>query len=225
MSVFKLENISKVYGNDKEKKLRVNALQDIDLTIESGEFTALVGASGSGKTTLLNIMSGLDVQSAGKALVKGTDISKMTDAALSNFRRDHIGFVFQSHNLISVLTVEENVEYVMILQGITPAERRVRVQEVLADLGLEGREKSFPRALSGGQSQRVAIARAMASKPDIILADEPTANLDSKMGTALIEKMKMLNQKYGTTFVFSTHDPIIMERAERLVTLQDGRIV
>lgn len=220
--VFSLENVSKIYGHKTETQ--VHALTDINVGIGRGEFTAIVGPSGSGKTTLLNIMSGLDSMTMGKVYLEGEDLSLMSSAAMSDYRRDHIGLIFQAYNLIPVLTVEENIEYVMLLQGIDTKERRQRVASILAEVGLEGKESRFPNELSGGQQQRVAVARAMVSRPSIILADEPTANLDSVAGTALLDVMSKMNEKYGVTFVFSTHDKKIMDRAHRLIILRDGKV-
>ncbi len=222
-TLFELTDVYKRYGNSKETM--VNALEGVSLKIERGEFTSIVGPSGSGKSTLLNILSGLDVCTEGIVKLSGKELSAMRGAELSDFRRDHIGFIFQSYNLIPVLTVKENIEYVMVLQGENAKKRKERVSEVLKELGLEGKENRLPRELSGGQQQRVAVARAIASKPEIILADEPTANLDSKTGAELVEMMKTLNVNHNTTFVFSTHDPIIMDRAKRLIVLKDGKIV
>jgi putative ABC transport system ATP-binding protein len=221
-SVFEVKNLNKTFGDNEENLVR--ALNKVDLKIKKGEFSALVGPSGSGKTTLLNIMSGLENPTSGSVFLDGEDISHLTGDQLSDFRRDHIGFIFQAYNLIPVLTVKENIEYIMLLQGVDKNTRSQKVRSILKDVGLEGKEDRFPTQLSGGQQQRVAVARAMVSMPNIILADEPTANLDSKTGMALVDMMKDLNEKYGTTFVFSTHDPIIMERAKRLVTLKDGAI-
>ena len=215
------EGVSKVYDADG---IPVNALNGVDLTIQSGEFTAIVGPSGSGKTTFLNIISGLDVPTEGKVSLAGRVISEMSGNELSDYRRDNIGFIFQAYNLIPVLTVEENVEYIMLLAGVPKAERHKRVVAMLEAVGLEGVEDRLPTQLSGGQQQRVAIARAMVSEPTIILADEPTANLDSKTGTDLLEMMYSLNTETGMTFVFSTHDPLVMESAKRLVTLRDGQV-
>ena len=220
--VFELNDVYKIYGETKITK--VNALNGISLNIKKGEFTAIVGPSGSGKTTMLNIMSGLDNPSRGEVRLAGSDITKLTGNEMSDFRRDHIGFVFQAYNLIPVLTVYENVEYIMLLQNVDPATRKEKVTSVLNEVGLIGMEGRFPSELSGGQKQRVAIARAIVSGPDIILADEPTANLDSKTGTELIEMMKRLNKEKKYTFIFSTHDPIIMERANRTIFLKDGEI-
>ena len=215
------ENIKKYY---KGNGLEVQAVRGIDLTIKSGEFSAIVGPSGSGKTTFLNVISGLDTPTEGKVWLKGKLISEMSGRELSDFRRDNIGFIFQAYNLIPVLKVEENIEYVMLLQGIEKSERHRRVMEMLNYVGLTGLANRKPPHLSGGQQQRVAIARAMVSKPSLILADEPTANLDSKTGAGLLDMMRELNQKTGMTFLFSTHDPMVMERARRVITLKDGHI-
>lgn len=220
--IFQLNVINKIFGDTPDTE--VKALSQIDLSISKGEFTSLVGPSGSGKTTLLNIMSGLEKATSGEVLLLGKDINSMTENELALFRRDHIGFIFQAYNLIPVLTVKENIEYTMTLQGVSEQERKSRVAEILSLVGLEGKESRFPYQLSGGQQQRVAVARAIVAKPDIILADEPTANLDSKTGAALVDLMLELNEKFKITFVFSTHDPIIMDRAKRLVTLHDGKI-
>jgi putative ABC transport system ATP-binding protein len=215
------EGLKKDY---REGGLTVQAVRGVDLTIRAGEFTALVGPSGSGKTTFLNLISGLDVPTAGRVWLKSKLISGLSGRELSDLRRDHIGFIFQAYNLIPVLTVKENVEYVMILQGVPPAVRRERVKEILGEIGLPGFEKRFPPKISGGQQQRVAIARAMVSRPDLILADEPTANLDSHTGAELLDMMRVLNRRTGMTFLFSTHDRMVMERADRVITLKDGRI-
>jgi len=215
------EGLTKDY---REDGLVVPAVRGIDLTIKAGEFTAVVGPSGSGKTTLLNLISGLDSPTEGKIWLKGRLISNMTGDELSDLRRDHIGFVFQAYNLIPVLTARENIEYVMLLQGVPEEERRTRIREILAEVGIAGFEKRFPPKMSGGQQQRVAIARAMVARPELILADEPTANLDSATGSELLDMMRDLNRKTGMTFVFSTHDPMVMERADRVVSLHDGRV-
>ena len=215
------EGVTKVYAADG---IPVNALGGIDLTIRSGEFTALMGPSGSGKTTFLNIISGLDNPTEGKVWLAGKVLSDMSGNELSDFRRDNIGFIFQAYNLIPVLTVEENVEYIMLLQGVSKAERHERVTSMLESVGLKGLANRNPTQLSGGQQQRVAIARAMVSEPAIILADEPTANLDSKTGADLLAMMDRLNAETGMTFIFSTHDPMVKESARRLITLRDGQI-
>jgi len=203
---------------------RVAALDNVSLEIARGEFTAIIGPSGSGKSTLLNLFGGLDAPSSGVVELAGTNIARMSGRELSDFRRDHIGFIFQAYNLIPVLSAAENIEYIMLLQQVPARERRARVVEMLALVGLEGLGDRRPAQLSGGQQQRVAIARAIASSPDIILADEPTANLDSKTGMGLLDTMRELNTSLDMTFVFSTHDQKIMDRATRLITLQDGRI-
>ncbi len=217
-----VHKIFKVFG---EGETEIQALRNVDLDIKRGDFAAIVGPSGSGKTTLLNILCGLDNVSSGEIKVSGRSLQEMSGSELAQFRREHIGLVFQAYNLIPVLTVLENIEYVMLLQHVPAVERKERVHTFLAELGLEGKENRFPAELSGGQQQRVAIARAMVSKPDIILADEPTANLDSETGGQLLEMMRKFNDELKMTFVFSTHDPQIMERAKRLTTLTDGRIV
>jgi len=220
-NIIHTEDIKKSY---KDNGLEVPAVRGVDLDIGPGEFTAVVGPSGSGKTTLFNIISGLDTPSGGKVWLEGKLLSEMKGRELSDFRRDHIGFIFQAYNLVPVLTVEENVEYIMLLQGIKKPERHKKVLEILEQIGLKGYEKRFPPKLSGGQQQRVAIARAMISHPSLILADEPTANLDSKTGAALLDIMGDLNQKTGMTFLFSTHDPMVKEKAYRVITLKDGKI-
>jgi putative ABC transport system ATP-binding protein len=203
----------------------VKALTDANIIIERGEFTAIIGPSGSGKSTLLQLVGGLDNPSSGNVFLDNKNISHMTGTELSDFRRDHIGFIFQAYNLIPVLSARENIEYIMLLQGVSAAERKKRVDTLMHDVGLEGLGDRRPAELSGGQQQRVAVARAMVSKPSIILADEPTANLDSKTGSDLLDMMKELNEKQKMTFVFSTHDPKIMERAKRIIRLVDGCIV
>jgi putative ABC transport system ATP-binding protein len=208
----------------RDSGLEVQAVRGIDLTVLSGDFTALVGPSGSGKTTFLNLISGLDTPTAGEVWLLGRPLAGMSGVQLSDFRRDHIGFIFQAYNLIPVLTVSENIEYVMQLQRVSRPERRRRVAQILDILGLQGMEKRKPPQLSGGQQQRVAVARAMVSRPALILADEPTANLDSANGSALLDQMRELNRSTGMTFVFSTHDPMVMERARKVVTMKDGRI-
>jgi putative ABC transport system ATP-binding protein len=213
-----------VTKNYRDNGLEVQAVRGISLTIKSGEFTAIVGPSGSGKTTFLNIISGLDSPTEGKVWLKGQLLSCMKGRELSDFRRDNLGFIFQAYNLIPVLTVEENVEYIMLLQGIPKTERHRRVMEILKSVGIQDYAHRLPSNLSGGQQQRVAIARAMVSNPAMIMADEPTANLDSKTGAELLDKMKELNQQTGMTFLFSTHDKKIMERARRIITLKDGLI-
>ena len=219
--VIRVEKVSKIYSTSA---VEIHALRQVSLAINRGEFTAIAGPSGSGKSTLLNLISGLDTPSSGHIFLAGRSLSKIGGNQLSDFRRDHIGFIFQSYNLIPVLTVGENIEYIMLLQGVGEAQRRQRVDAILREVGLEGMESRRPEQLSGGQQQRVAMARAMVSQPDLILADEPTANLDSATGAALLDMMRQLNQKSGMTFVFSTHDQMIVERARRQVVLKDGKI-
>lgn len=220
-TVIETKNLCRTFG---EGETQVVALDQVNIKIAAGEFTAITGPSGSGKTTLLQLIGGLDEPAAGDVFLSGTNIALMSGSQLSDFRRDHIGFIFQSYNLIPVLSAEENIEYIMLLQGVSTQARRKRVQEMLALVGLEGLGDRRPAQLSGGQQQRVAVARAMASKPNIILADEPTANLDSTTGISLIEVMRELNKQLGMTFVFSTHDHKIMDRADRLIHLEDGVI-
>jgi putative ABC transport system ATP-binding protein len=216
------KKLTKIYRQDS---IEVRALDGVDLDIESGEFMALVGPSGSGKSTLLNLIGGLDRPTSGQLWVDGQELEPLSTRALTDLRLRRIGFVFQEFNLIPVLTALENVEYVMLLQGVPDSARRERARTILADVGLAGMEDRRPGELSGGQQQRVAVARAIVSEPAIVLADEPTANLDSATGAALMDLMRRLNETKGVTFVFSTHDPMVMERARRLVRLKDGRIV
>jgi putative ABC transport system ATP-binding protein len=219
--VVKLEKVTKLYRQDG---FAVSALQGIDLEIRKGDFAVLVGPSGSGKTTLLNMIGGLDSPTEGRIWVAGSEIGRLTKSALSEIRLRKIGFVFQEFNLIAVLSAAENVEFVMLLQGVPGAQRRARALALLKDLGLEGLEHRRPQQLSGGQQQRVAVARAIAAEPTIVLPDEPTANLDSKAGGALMDMMRRLNEEKGVSFVFSTHDPMVVERARRVIRLRDGRI-
>jgi len=221
MSIASARGVTRDY---QQGQLTVRALRGVDLDIEPGEFTALMGPSGSGKTTLLNLIGGLDVPTSGTIHVDGRALDQMSPRELSDLRRDRIGFVFQSYNLIPVLSAYENAEFVMLLQGRSAADRRERVMRTLKEVGLEGMEHRRPGELSGGQQQRVAVARAIAGQPALVLADEPTANLDSATGTELVELMQRLNRELGITFVFSTHDPKVMEAASRVVRLVDGRI-
>lgn len=224
-SVIRTLNLCRFFGEEREdEETLVKALDHVSLEIEPGEFTAIIGPSGSGKTTLLHLVGGLDVPTSGTVELSGINIAKMSGAELSDFRRDHIGFIFQSYNLIPVLSAAENIEYIMLLQGISARERSRRVTEMLKLVGLDGLGNRRPAHLSGGQQQRVAVARAMASQPDIILADEPTANLDTQTGIGLLDIMRELNEMHNMTFVFSTHDEKIMERARRLIHLRDGKV-
>lgn len=220
-TVIDVHNVSKIYNPDT---IPVYAVNNVHLHLEQGEFTALVGPSGSGKTTLLNIIGGLDAPTEGRVVINGTDITALQPNRLIQFRLHNIGFVFQSYNLIPVLTARENVEFIMLLQGAPKAERQQRVKELMTAVGLGDKMDVRPAQLSGGQQQRVAVARALASKPQFILADEPTANLDSKSATNLLDMMAQLNREEGMTFIFSTHDARVIERARRVITLVDGRI-
>lgn len=222
MRVIKASQLKKTYN---PKGIAVEALKGVDLNIEKGEFTAIVGPSGSGKTTLLNIIGGLDRPSSGQIMVNNTDITSLTENKLIDFRKENIGFVFQAYNLIPVLTAKENVEFVMLLQGTSEKERNARTESLLKAVGLEDKIDKRPGELSGGQQQRVAVARALAPKPSFILADEPTANLDSQSTANLLDMMLALNKEEGVTFVFSTHDQRVIDRARRVVTLEDGLIV
>lgn len=222
MAVITTHNIKKVYDKDK---IPVYALNGVDLTIEEGEFTAIVGPSGSGKTTLLNIVGGLDHPSEGNVIIDNEDITTFSDNKMIDFRLKHIGFVFQAFNLIPVLTALENVEFIMLLQKWDQKKRFERAKELLEAVGLKDKLNKRPSELSGGQQQRVAVARALASKPRFILADEPTASLDSKSTADLLDLMLELNLKEKVTFIFSTHDQRVIDRARRVITIEDGKIV
>lgn len=220
--VVDVQDVHKTY---EETKVPVKALQGVTLQIEQGEFTAIVGPSGSGKTTLLNIIGGLDRPTKGDIYVDGVDLSTLSDNQLIDFRRVHIGFVFQSYNLIPVLTARENVEFVMLLQNIPREKRDHRTKELMQAVGLGDRLDNRPAELSGGQQQRVAVARALAPKPAFVLADEPTANLDSTSTANLLDIMATLNREEGMTFVFSTHDQRVIDRARRVITIEDGKVL
>lgn len=222
MPIIETINLYKTY---KDLTSEVHAVDNVNISITEGEFTAIVGPSGSGKTTLLNLIGGLDTPTSGNLFINGQDISRLKPKEMVDFRLHNIGFVFQSFNLIPVLSAKENVAFVMELQGRKRGERDARAQELLEAVGLGDRANSRPSKLSGGQQQRVAVARALASKPKFILADEPTANLDSKSAENLLDMMEKLNQKENVTFVFSTHDPRIMAKARRIITLEDGKII
>jgi len=216
-----VRGLVKEYGKGQ---VVTRALSGIDLDVTAGEFTAMAGPSGSGKSTLLNMIGGLDTPTAGTVEVEGVDMASLSGSGKSALRRDRIGFIFQSYNLIPVMTAMENAEYVLMLQGMKAKERRELVAQVLEQVGLAGLSNRFPRELSGGQQQRVAIARAIAPSPALVLADEPTANVDSKTGEALLDLMRQLNEEKGVTFLFSTHDPRVMRRARRLIRLKDGAV-
>lgn len=222
MKVIEIENLEKIYN---ESEIKVHAIRGIDLSFEQGEFAAIVGPSGSGKTTLLNLLGGLDNPSTGKITIGGVDISSLKSSELINFRLFNIGFVFQAYNLIPVLTAKENVEFVMHLQGKPKTERDARTKELLESVGLGDRLDSRPSKLSGGQQQRVAVARALASKPKFVLADEPTANLDTEATENLLDIMERLNREENITFIFATHDARVMKKARRVITIEDGRVL
>jgi putative ABC transport system ATP-binding protein len=222
MNIVECVDVNKAY---QQGQVTVQALKDVSLQIEKGEFLAVAGPSGSGKTTLLNMIGGLDRIDSGSIFVDSEAFATMSQSQLANLRLYKIGFVFQAYNLIPVLSAIENVEYVMLLQGLPTHERREKSRAILDDVGLEGKYNRRPAELSGGQQQRVAVARAIVSDPSIVLADEPTANLDSKTGQGLLEMMKQMNAEKQITFIFSTHDHMVMEYARRLVKLRDGRLV
>jgi putative ABC transport system ATP-binding protein len=220
-----LLELSQIEKQFYQGEVAVMALQGIDLTLERGEFAALVGPSGSGKTTLLNLVGALDRPTAGSIRLDGVDLALLSDAALADLRLYQIGFIFQAYNLVPVLSAQENVELIMLLQGRPEAECRQRARHYLDLVALSGLAMRRPAALSGGEQQRVAVARALAASPRLVLADEPTANLDSANATALLDLMATLASEEQTTFLFSTHDPRVMARAKRIITLQDGRLV
>ncbi|MAB38891.1 MAG: macrolide ABC transporter ATP-binding protein [Aequorivita sp.] len=222
MNVIETKDVSKIYNPDT---IPVYALNKVNLNFEKGEFTAIVGPSGSGKTTLLNVIGGLDDASNGSVMIDGSDILKLSGGKLIDFRLRHIGFVFQAYNLIPVLSAKENIEFIMLLQNWPTKKREDRTKEMLEAVGLKDKSGSKPSQLSGGQQQRVAVARALASKPRFVLADEPTANLDSKSAENLLDIMLKLNLEEHITFIFSTHDPRVIKRARRVITLEDGKVV
>ncbi len=221
MAVIRTEKICKVYNPDT---IPVHALKDVSIQVEKGEFTSLVGPSGSGKTTLLNMLGALDMPSSGKSFIGDVEVTKLSDKERINFRLHNIGFVFQHYNLIPVFTARENVSFIMMLQGVAQKELLERADELLESVGLGDRKDARPHELSGGQQQRVAVARALASKPRFILADEPTANLDTKAAMNLLDIMEKMNEEQKVTFVFSTHDQRVIKRARRVVTLVDGAV-
>lgn len=221
MPIITVRNLTKIYNADK---VPVRALNGVNLDFDRGEFSAIVGPSGSGKTTLLNILGGLDDPTDGSVDVNGKTLSAMSSSESSRFRLQHIGFVFQAYNLIPVLTAKENVAFILQIQGLPTKECYKRAMELLDAVGIAEKADKRPSELSGGQQQRVAVARALASKPDFVLADEPTANLDSQSATNLLEIMEKLNKDEGMTFIFSTHDQRVVDRARRVITLVDGAV-
>ena len=222
MAIIDITNLVKNYTGDG---LEVQALRGVDLRVEPGEFTAIAGPSGSGKTTLLNLIGGLDYPTSGSLTVAGKNLNEMSPRDLSDMRLNSIGFIFQAYNLIPVLTALENVEYILLLQGVDKKERRERSARILKEVGLGKEINRRPKELSGGQQQRVAVARAIVSEPELVLADEPTANLDQKTGSGLLDLMHDLNHIKNITFIFSTQDRMVMEYAERLISLTDGMII
>jgi putative ABC transport system ATP-binding protein len=222
MSIIQTHHITKIYN---PKTVPVHAVNGISLTIEKGEFTAIVGPSGCGKTTLLNLIGGLEQPTSGEVIVNGTDISTLNESALTDFRLHNIGFVFQAYNLIPVMSAYENIAFIMELLRRPPQEVKERVTELLVAMDIADKADSRPNKMSGGQQQRVAVARALAPRPNFILADEPTANLDSKATNNLLDIMLKMNEKEHTTFIFSTHDDRVMRRARRLIRLDDGKVL
>lgn len=221
MNIVETVDVRKTY---QQGKVEVTALGGVSLSIQKGSFVALAGPSGSGKTTMLNMIGGLDSPDSGQIVVNGNALEKLSQTELASLRLHNIGFIFQAYNLIPVLSALENVEFVMLLQGIPSAERRDRAMSILDDVGLEGTYNRRPAELSGGQQQRVAVARAIVSNPSIVLADEPTANLDSKTGKGLLEMMRKMNEEKKVTFIFSTHDRMVMDYARRLILIRDGLV-
>ena len=221
MNVIETNNLIKIY---QQGDIEVKALNDVSINFQQGEFTAIVGPSGSGKTTFLNSIGGLDTPTSGKVVINDTDITNLKSNELIDFRLRNIGFVFQAYNLIPVLTAKENVEFIMLMQGDSASDRKSRAEELLSAVGLSDQINRRPGQLSGGQQQRVAVARALASKPKFVLADEPTANLDSTSTSNLLDIMHRLNKEENMTFIFSTHDQRVINRAKRIITLEDGKI-
>lgn len=219
--VVRLENVSRIYRQGDQE---IHALYRVDLTLRQGEFVVVAGPSGSGKTTLLNVAAGLDSPTEGRVWLKDWELGKLSRRERARLRLREIGFIFQAFNLVPVLSAEENAEFLLLLQGLPAEDRRRRVRAILREVGLEGLESRRPAELSGGQQQRVAVARAIVAEPSLVLADEPTANLDSQTASSLLGLMEKLNQSHGTTFLFSTHDPRVMKRARRIIRMVDGRI-
>ncbi len=222
MQVIEIKDLYKTYH---DTEVEVKAVNGVTLSFKEGEFSAIVGPSGSGKTTLLNVIGGLDAPTSGSVIIDGTDISTLSSRQMIDFRLHNIGFVFQAYNLIPVLTAKENAEFIMQLQKKSKTEREQRIAELFKAIGIDGKENIKPSRLSGGQQQRVAVARALASKPKFILADEPTANLDSKSTENLLDIMRKLNEEENITFIFSTHDQRVIDRAKRIILLEDGKVI
>ena len=222
MGIIKVDSVTRVY---RQGRLSFKALDSVSLEIDKGEFIALAGPSGSGKTTLLNLIGGLDLADEGEIFFNDKNLHQLSDGARADLRLQQIGFVFQAYNLIPVLTAAENVDYILLLQKVDKSVRRQKVADILQEVGLSDKAGNRPDELSGGQQQRVAVARAVVTDPQVVLADEPTANLDSTNGRKLLEMMKEMNKTKQVTFIFATHDPMVMEFAERIVSLKDGQIV
>lgn len=222
VNIVELRHLSKIY---QQGDCQVKAIDDVSLTIRKGDFAALCGPSGSGKTSILNMIGGLDTPTSGEVFLDDIELSDLTNSELADIRKNRIGFVFQSYNLIPVMTAYENAAFVLELQGVNKEEQHQRVMKTLADVGLAGLEQRRPDEMSGGQQQRVAIARAIVARPSIVLADEPTANVDSHTAEALLDLMQNLNEQQGVTFLFSTHDQHVIQRAKRIIQVSDGKIV
>ena len=219
--ILRLQDVSRIYQQGQEI---VRALDNVTLSLGKGEFVAIAGPSGSGKTTLLNVAVGLDRPTEGKVWIRDHDLNSMNAHELARLRLEEVGFIFQSYNLVPVLNAEENAELILLMRGVSRHQRKTAVRQILEEVGLAGLEKRRPSELSGGQQQRVAVARAIAAEPALVLADEPTANLDSETALALLKLMEKLNREHETTFLFSTHDPRVMKRAHRVIHLVDGRV-
>ena len=224
MAILKIQKLNKIYNEGKAEEIQVRALKDLTFDVERGDFIVVSGPSGSGKTTLLNMIGGLDAASSGEVLFEDTDVTKLKEKQLTEVRLHKMGFIFQAYNLIPVLTAMENIEYPMMLQGVPIEERQEKVKKLAEHLGIGELLNKKPNEMSGGQQQRVAVARSIVSEPMLVLADEPTANLDSETGSRLIDLMKGLNHEKKITFIFSTHDKMVMDKAERRIVLKDGRI-
>jgi len=222
MILMNVIDLEKVYV--QSKNVKTEALKGVNLEFEEGDFAVVSGPSGAGKTTLLNLMGGLDSPTSGQVCLNGTNIAELKEDQLAHMRLMNFGFIFQAYNLVPVLTAEENMEYIMMLQGVSRNERRQRVLEIARELGIDDLLHKKPNEMSGGQQQRVAVARAVVSKPKIIFADEPTANLDSENSSTLLDLMRQLNEEEHMTFIFSTHDPVLIDKARRKIILKDGKV-